>query len=298
MDYSQEQVERLRNLITDEIILALGLDLTSWSRRIFTPIFRTPTYRFAELGARFDRWVSGSGFGSAARRILPQFVLGYEAMGLGRIPRTGPLIIASNHPGTYDSLIIAACLPRDDLRIISTQIPFLENLPAARDHLIFAPRDVHARMVVLRECIRHLRAGGALLLFPSGSMDPDPRVMSGAEGFLPKWSRSLDLLIRTVPDVQVVVTIISGVLARNCVRSPITWLRKGRLDRQRLAQFLQVIRQLLFAHRLALNPQVSFAEPLQFSTDWRPSDSGSRLAQIISRAQTLIEEHCGAMALA
>ena len=94
------------------------------------------------------------------------------------IPATGGLLLVSNHPmGPLDGLAIAASIERvrQDVRTViwdTIDIP-----PHARAH--FLPLDlsdttVRARrqnVAMRRETIAHLRAGGAVLLFPAGAAE-------------------------------------------------------------------------------------------------------------------------------
>lgn len=94
-------VENLRRFITTEIFKALGLS-AGWVQRLFSPLFRAPTQRFAQLAAAFDDRVAQWGFCEAARWVLPNFARPVAASGTEHIPAEGPLLIASNHPGTCD----------------------------------------------------------------------------------------------------------------------------------------------------------------------------------------------------
>jgi len=99
---------------------------------------------------------------------MPYFVTDLRVWGQSNVPKEGPLLIISNHPGTYDSIAISAALPRNDLKIIAGGYPFLRQLPAASQHLIFVSSDIQERMTSLRNAIRHLQQGSSLLIFPSG----------------------------------------------------------------------------------------------------------------------------------
>jgi len=161
-----------------------------------------------------------------------------------------------------------------------------------RDNFIFATRDdTHQRMSALRSGIRHLRNGGALLMFPSGHIDPDPAVLPGALEGLQDWSRSVEVMLRRAPDAQVLVTIVSGVLARACTRSPLTRIRKRPMDRQRIAEFVQVIEQMVLGRTLAILPSVSFAEPVSTADLRRGSDAAGLMAELVRRAQQLFVRH-------
>jgi hypothetical protein len=78
-----------------------------------------------------------------------------------------------------------------------------------------------------------------------------------------RWSRSLEIFIQRVPRTRVLVTIVGGVIAQASMRHPITWFRRARPDKQRLAFIYQMIRQILSGKELfGLTPRVTFGEVL------------------------------------
>jgi hypothetical protein len=291
MTQTLAHVQTLQAYITDEVFLSLGLPPKGWLRKLLEPIFRTPTQRFAELAANFDQRVARFGFKEAAHWLVPKFVEHVTVRGAEYIPTRGPMIVASNHPGTYDSLLIADNLPRDDLKIIAGGIPFIRGLPASARHLIYATVDTHVRMLVLRSSLQHLQQGGALLIFASGGIDPDPAHMPGAEQELETWSPSVKFLLRKAPQTKLVVTIVSGVLSPTFIRHPLTRLRKARRDRQRIAEFLQVIHQMLKPNHILLNPKVSFSQPLSTNQLRADADQPIQLQKIITQAKKLLRDH-------
>jgi hypothetical protein len=167
-------IETLSKSITDEIFKMFKISPQSWVRQTFGPLLKLPAHRFAKVADTFDRYVEQYGFREAAMRILPVFAQGFEARNVENVPREGPLLITSNHPGTCDSLVIAASVPRPDLKIVAADNPFIAGVRHAAENLIYTTLDVHERMMVVRKVIRHLQDGGAVLIFPSGGIDPDP----------------------------------------------------------------------------------------------------------------------------
>jgi hypothetical protein len=138
-------------------------------------------------------------------------------------------------------------------------------LPHLSRHAIFSPpvKNTFGRMGAVRNAIQHLKDGGALLIFPRGGIEPDPAFMPNSDAEFDKWSRSLDIFLQRVPQTRVLVTIVSGVVAADSMQHPITWFRKTRPDRQRLAFIYQMIRQILSGKELfGLTPRVTFGEVL------------------------------------
>jgi len=172
-------------------------------------------------------------------------------------------VIASNHPASIDSIVISAHVNRADYKAIIGDIPFFEHLPHISQNAIFAPdpSNTMGRMQVIREALRHLNQGGALLIFPRGGIEADPEFMPNPDGEFNHWSRSLEIFLQHVPGLQILVTIASGVISPKAFHHPITWFRKARPDKQRLAFLYQLARQMLSGREIyGLTPRVTFGE--------------------------------------
>lgn len=293
LDMEEEsRVDDLTEELIKELFMALGFSPDGWVRNTFSPLVRKPFHRFSTIASRFDQIIVEQDFREAARWILPNFVKDVNVFGAETIPSQGPLLIASNHPGAYDSLVIAASIPRSDLKIITSSIPFLKKLPHVREHTIFSAPDSHIRMTVVRSAIRHLREGGALLVFARGRIDPDPAHMPGAVEEIENWSSSLGLFLRKVPETKLAITIVSGILAPFFTKHPLTIFRRNRQDKQRIAEFFQGIRQMLSPGEILLNPELSFSPPLTIE-DFRHREDIKMLAkEIIRKAQNQLMSHC------
>ncbi len=111
------------------------------------------------------------------------------------IPTSGPVVVASNHPGAYDSFAIISRIPRPDVKIIISDIPFFKYMPNARERVLYATSEPSSRMNALRASLRHLEQGGCLVIFATGLIDPDPEVWGEAEAsqHLEHWSPSLEM---------------------------------------------------------------------------------------------------------
>ena len=116
-----------------------------------------------------------------------------------RLPATGPLMVAANHPyGGIDGLAAIAALldRRPDLKVIATQS--LAGLEPLRSVLIPVDNFGHSasrggNVVALRQALRHVKAGGALLLFPAGAvshLDLAHRCVAD-----PPWNRTATALL-------------------------------------------------------------------------------------------------------
>ena len=117
-----------------------------------------------------------------------------------RIPAAGPVVVAANHPfGGIDGLaaIAAIATRRPDLKVIATTA--LASIPAIRDLIIavdnFGVRERRAgNVTAARQALRHVRGGGALLIFPAGEVAS----LDLSQGCIadPIWKRGAITLIR------------------------------------------------------------------------------------------------------
>ena len=297
MDPNQAQVDIIRETITDEIFYALGLSRSGWARRIFGTIFRRPASRFAELAVSFDYTVSEQGLCQASRQFIPQFIESVQVSGEEHIPADGPLLITTNHPGTYDGFLITANLPRDDFKLIISGVPFVQSFPATSRYLIYTPYDSQERIKTVRTAVRHLKNGGALLIMPRGNVDPDPAFMPGAHEALDLWSPSLALFLRQVPHTSVQVTIVSGVLDPKFLRNPIVKIRRGDVEQQKLAEFIQIMTQLFSSRKVSINPSISFA-PLLTPTALQGVNGTQGLMHLITtHAHEALDDHISTFSL-
>lgn len=262
-------VRRLRRLLLDEVLKALGLLRFGYLGRCLEPLFVPAVQRFAELAAAFDQEVARCGFGQAARSVLPVFTEKVSVQLEAPLPEQGPLLVLSNHPGVIDSLVLVSHLNREDLRIVASGVPFLRHLQATNKHLIFSSQDTFERMKAVRSIIRHLQNGGSVLIFPAGKIEPDPAFMPGAEDELTNWSPSLEVIVRRVPKVHLVVSAVSGVLHPTWMKNPFVRLRVGRLNQQRTAEFLQVIQQMVKPQSPKPSPRALIGAPFRLPPNYQ-----------------------------
>lgn len=266
MDDQSERINRLTKVLVGELLKALGFNEDGLIGKAISPLVKKPIKNFAEICVGFDHLVVESGFQAAAQWIMPNFALEMNVETQQEIPTTGPLLICSNHPGAYDSLVIASNLPRDDIKIIvNIPLDFIKEIPATLSHFLYAPNDPFVRMSVVRSAINHLKSGGALLVFASGGIDPDPSTMIGAEEGISRWSRSLELMLRNAPETKLLITIVSNILHRKYINHLFTWFQKERPDKQRISEFMQVIHQIRTKDVMDLVPQVTISRPFSIA---------------------------------
>ena len=287
-----EMLALSRSLVV-ELAGSIGFRDSPLANRIIWPLFRPVTDRLARVGLTFDRNVVQFGFSKAMSLTLEDFVTSVTARGTQEFPPAGPLLVVSNHPGTYDSLIVSSQLKRDNLRFISGDIPFLKSLPHAHEHFFCISEEENGRVIAVRKAIRYMKDGGAVMIYGFGHIEPDPAVYEDAETCIDQWSPSIDLFLKSVPEARLLLAIVSHVVSPKWRKSLLSRLRPDALDRRRLVEFGQVMWQLLFPHKLMLAPYISFARPLGVDELRREGGSERVLPVIIRRAKALLAEHMG-----
>ncbi|MCZ8153005.1 MAG: lysophospholipid acyltransferase family protein [Rhodobacteraceae bacterium] len=92
------------------------------------------------------------------------------------IPKTGPLVVVSNHPsGLVDGMVLAELVARvrSDFKILTRSL--LTGIPEVEMFMIPVPfpHEDNARELGLQmrdETMKHLKAGGVIILFPAGKV--------------------------------------------------------------------------------------------------------------------------------
>ena len=284
-------VRTIQSAITDEIFFALGLKRRGVLRRGLGWVFTLPTRVFARYMAAVDAAIASGGPPAGCRVMMDALQVKITSQGQTNIPATGPTLILANHPGAYDSMAIGSLIPRPDLKAIVSKTRLYEVLPHLRPNFFFVSKDPGESMLALKGAVEHLRQGGILIQFGSGLIEPDPARHTIGDEVFDKWSSSLEIMLRKVPEMAVVPTITSNVLLQRFEKHPLVHLRKGAMDRRRLAEFMQVIQQLLFPKSIHANPWISFGEPFTLD-DLKEENSGRRvMPAVINRVKAQLDSH-------
>lgn len=284
-------VKRIQSAITDEIFYALGLQRRGALRRAFGWVFSLPTRRFARIMAKVDAAVAEGGPAAGCQTMLDALGVKAAADGVENIPLTGPTIILANHPGAYDSMAIGSVIPRRDLNVIVAKTRLYQVLPNIHPHMHYASRERSESMTALRQAVHHLKQGGMLLQFGSGLIEPDPALQALDDSVFKRWSPSIEVLIRKAPETQLVPTIASNVLLERFANHPLTRLRRGSMDKRRLAEFLQVIQQLRFPKSVQAGPKISFGRPVGLAALEAQSLHRRLMPAIIERVKEQLADH-------
>jgi 1-acyl-sn-glycerol-3-phosphate acyltransferase len=119
-------------------------------------------------GYAICRWIA---------QLLYIFIFRGRVFGTARVPRTGGVLLVSNHQSFLDPVLATLALPRecnymarDTLFAIRWLRPIMEYLNA------FAVKRDTADMGAIKETLRRLKAGKLVLAFPEGTRTEDGSV--------------------------------------------------------------------------------------------------------------------------
>lgn len=256
------QIDELTAILAREGAESLGWEGRRPGGAVARALLEPAARRIAREFALLDGVLATRTLPDAARWALDHFTAGVETTGLDRVPRRGPVLLVANHPGLTDAVALIAAMDRDDVRIVAADYPFLHAMRGLTPRLIFLGPDGTSQLSWIRAASRHLRHGGAVLLFPAGRLEPDPAVLGHGGALLP-WSESFGLITRLAPETQVVPALVSGVLSARAFAHPLTRIRRTPRDRQRVATLLQMI----VARHRRVTVRVAFGASVEASAD-------------------------------
>ncbi len=273
-----ERVETLAKICAAEILDAFGLAGVERGKTALDAVARLAARRMSYRAAVYDEVVGGAGLKSGGIWAASQVAKSLDFIGADGVPGRGPLLIVSNHPGLSDTVALFSAIPRDDLKIVAAERPFLAALPNTSKYLLTVDEASGKRFGLIRDAARHMKEGGAVLTFPGGGIEPDPALLPGASEALGKWSESLNLFTRLVPNLTVVPAIVGGVLSRRALRNPVSMLRRTEEDRRWLAATIQMLAPKF--HGTAV--RVEFGKPV------RADGEGDVSEEVLDEARRII----------
>ena len=241
-----ERLARFEAVCLRDMALLAGVAENGAGRRALEALFGGRARRFARDLADFDAEIAACGVAFASQQLMARYGGQLVAAGVERIPRAGPTLFVGNHPGLMDSLAIYATAPRPEVQALARPQPLLLLLSALAPNLLLLPDDGPERGGALRAVLGSLRAGGALVLFPAGHLEPEPCLPETGDDPLGPWSSGLGTLVRLAArddlPLRIVPTAISGVLSAATWRRfrPLIRLRRDVRGRADLAAFLQL----------------------------------------------------------
>jgi 1-acyl-sn-glycerol-3-phosphate acyltransferase len=279
----------LTRVNVQDFLTSFGWENLRAGRKLVEALCWLPARAFAHQMVAFDRLVGRAGLGAAAQDTFKRYAGDLRSTGLENVPKSGPLLVLSNHPGMTDTLALFSSLPRQDLKIIAAERPFLQALPNTSRHLIYVAEEASQRMGVVRATVQHLRGGGAALTFPAGEIEPDPLCMPGAVDSLKSWSDSVAIFARLVPELKILPVIVSGVIWPAALRHPLTRLRRLQKDRERLAAALQVLVTVIQPFYKPARVHVAFGQAISPTELSLQTDPAGLMRVITTQAKALIE---------
>lgn len=252
-----EPANTLRDSSASDLLQGLGV---ARAAPVLAGVARLAVGRFVADLIEMDAAIARGGLAAAADLVLSRYAGTVTIHGADRVPASGPLVVVANHAGTVDAPSLWRLLAaRDDLRIIALDRALLGVLPHLSSRLLFVKGDAHERTGLVRRVADHLRAGGAVLTYPAGKIEPDPVLRLGdAVTSLDTWGSGVERLTRLVPGTAVLPVAVSGVISQRMLSNPLARWRATYPDREWVAATLQIL-----ARDRSINPVLSAGEPLR-----------------------------------
>jgi len=241
---------------------------------------------FAEILLRVDRSLAAGDVGQSANLALGYLTDGQEYIGEERVPREAPLLVVANHAGAADSLGALGCVARNDSSVVAGKRPMLEVLPNVSRHLVFLETDPVGRMGNMRKIIAKLKAGESVIIFPRGSLEPDPALAQGTLESLKSWSESVGVFLSKVPEARLLPLLISQTVAPRVWKSLfVTWAKTPK-RRHQMAMITQFAMQRLHPGtdwKIPIRVQVGNAyDPRELSNTLDPREINNSIQQVMT----------------
>jgi 1-acyl-sn-glycerol-3-phosphate acyltransferase len=179
-------------------------------------LFLAPKLRY------FDRIVKEKDLCVACDWLLHQYYSG-RVTNRGTVSLEGPLLVVCNHPGMMDAVSVLSVIDRKDLQILVTDKEVYRSLPHIAPYLITLPESTASRFQTVRSIVESLKQGKAIVVFPSGHLEPDPAFCSDKALSLKEWSPLVGFLCRQARrqefNFRILPVLVSQVLPRWVVGS-------------------------------------------------------------------------------
>jgi len=240
---SSTKPSSLARMILDDVLTTLNVNRVKALRYLITLLGSKTTRWLADLLSRWDRQIERSTFIETAQDALHLFTSGFDLSSADEIPKTGPLLAVANHPGMYDSIGAIVTVGREDVRVVAARREFFRVLPNISRHLLTIEKDASLRLEAMRHIIQALRDGQAVIIFPSGRLEPEPALLPGAAAALEQWSGSVGIFLSKVPETRLLPILISQTLSPKAWNSWLARLPKTQKRRHQAAMGWQFVKQ-------------------------------------------------------
>jgi 1-acyl-sn-glycerol-3-phosphate acyltransferase len=270
-----ERRQQFHAICRRDLAALSGVGTSPLKRRLLELALGSQLRQFADNMAAFNADLTSRDLATASLALCARYGGRVVADGVHHVPRSGPILLVSNHPGMFDTLAIYATVPRPDIRALARPQPLLGLISSLAPHLLMLPDEGSGRAGGLRQVLQLLRADGSLLIYPAGHLEPEPVLIEhhGLNNVSPHeplgpWSNGVGTLVKLatrqgVP-LQIVPTSLSGVLSTSTWRwfGPLLKLRRTLRGREDLAAVLQVA----FPRIGPTTVQVRYGPPLDAAT--------------------------------
>ncbi len=287
---SPDQIEALTYINVQDMLDNFGLGQLRRDRRLLERVLSWPARLLARQVAQLDQRVGAIGLQAASQELLSKYVQRLDVIGAENVPATGGVLLTANHPGMSDNLAGFTSIPRQDIAIIAVDRPFLRALTNICRHLLFISDRLDERALIVRQVARRLREGHVVIVNPAGQIEPDPAVMPGAIEALQNWSDSLGVFVRLSPEAVVVPMVVSGVIYGPTLSNPLTHVRRGQRDRERVAATIQIFLQTTGYLKSRQVVRVQFGPPLAAADLIRLGSADAITAAIREATQAVMQE--------
>lgn len=216
-----------------------------------------------------------------------------EAQFEHRVAKQGPLVIASNHPfGGIEGVILCLILGRlrPDLKVLANQ--GLKLFPELQEYFIFTnplteknPKNTPS----IRNSVRHVKNGGALLIFPAGRVSYYQKDKARISEH--SWNRVIGRLI-TASGADYLPVFVSGLnsplfyrLGRIYYRLRMLMLARELLNKKNQTIKLNIgypVQSNVFSNQLDLPSHSSLCRVMSYAQDpkWRQTWPKDRVAEL------------------
>ena len=259
---TQARVADLAQIVSREVLGGMGLRPPGLPYRLARVLAQSGVMRMARLLAQADAEAGRRGLHAAGEVMLERLATSCTAQGAESIPAEGPVLITANHPGGLELLALLAQIRRADVHVLSNPQPFLQAMPHVSPAMLYLSAASAGYFAGIRQVVRHLQAGQAVIVFPAGQMEPDPGVTPGAVEFLERWSASTGVYLHKVPETRLVPAALTGIVSPRAVQSLFARGRTPPKARQRTAAFLQLLVQLMARDRWPIHIRLVFGAPV------------------------------------
>lgn len=283
---TSSNIDTLTQINLDDLISSFGWQNRPFLARLLRRTFIYPPLAFARQIAEFDSDIATHGLVEASRLALRNYSDDFQVFGRDRIPAASFLAL-SNHPGMTDTLSLFVALQRDDLKVIALNRPFLNAMPNMSKQLAYVTDDSGSRFRLIRQLSAHLRNGGAALTFPAGHIEPDPDVQKGSVDSLRSWIDSASIFIRMAPEAAVLPVVVRGVVRKTFAFHPLTYLKRARQEREKLAAALQLLAHVIFRMR-DVQVRVQIGRPI-YAKDLGTTETKVIHQAVLAEMKELIE---------